>query len=509
MTIVLVTLGVVVVGLLVGVFVLSMKLGAAKAQHAAIAGVEAEAARLKAEAANAIARERGEAAAATERQKSEAGKEVERLGREAERLRVEAGTLTAGASSRHEALDADYASAKAVFDSLQAQVKLLEEDLTDISFGLYKPHFKFGTPDEYKASLEAVREKQKAMLRGGEAAKCVIAWSVGGSRREGERMQKQYMKLVLRAFNGECDAAVAHVEWNNASKMEERIRKSFEAINELGNAMQVSITPTYLELNLEELRLEFELEEKKHEIAEEQRQIREQMREEEKAQREAEKAQEEATEEEETSERALEEARVELAKSQGAEHQRLTERILDLQSQLEEARKKGQRAKALAELTKSGYVYVISNVGSLGENVFKIGMTRRLDPMDRVRELGSASVPFAFDVHAMVYSEDASTLEAGLHRHFADRYVNLVNMRKEFFRVSLDELEAVTATRGLKMSFTRTAEAREYRQTLAMRASQNQPLPEKPVALFPDRLPRKAAGDGVALTAAAASPGKP
>ena len=113
---------------------------------------------------------------------------------------------------------------------------------------------------------------------------------------------------------------------------------------------------------------------------------------------------------------------------------------------MHEARKKGQRAKALAELTKSGYVYIISNVGSLGENVFKIGLTRRLDPMDRVRELGSASVPFAFDVHAMVYSEDAPTLEAELHRHFADRYVNLVNMRKEFFRVSLDELEAVTAT---------------------------------------------------------------
>jgi hypothetical protein len=446
MTIALVALGAAVVGLAVGVFVLSMKLGAVKAQSAAVGGVVVEVARLKAEAANTIARERSEAATEIERRKSEAAKEVERLGIEAEKLRVEAGALVAGATSRREALDADYAGAKAVFDSLQNQVKLLEEDLTDISFGLYKPHFKFGTPDEYKARLEAVREQQKAMLRGGEAAKVAIAWSVGGSRREGERMQKQYMKLVLRAFNGECDAAVARVEWNNAAKMEERIRKAFEAINELGDVMQLSITTAYLDLKLEELRLEFELEEKKHEVAEEQRQIREQMREEEKAQREAEKAQEEATEEEETSERALEEARVELAKSQGAEHQRLTERILGLEVQLDEARKKGQRAKALAELTKSGYVYIISNVGSLGENVFKIGLTRRLDPMDRVRELGSASVPFAFDVHAMVYSEDAPTLEAELHRHFADRYVNLVNMRKEFFRVSLDELEAVTAT---------------------------------------------------------------
>jgi hypothetical protein len=144
-------------------------------------------------------------------------------------------------------------------------------------------------------------------------------------------------------------------------------------------------------------------------------------------------------------------------------------------------------ADVLAELTKAGYVYVISNIGSFGENVFKIGMTRRLEPMDRVRELGDASVPFAFDVHAMVYDEDAPALESELHRHFADRSVNLVNMRKEFFNVGIDEIEAFAKERKLKMAVTRLAEAREFRETLAIRAKRNHQM-EAPTAEFPSSL---------------------
>ena len=487
MTIVIIALAAVAVALLIGLVLLGQRLRRLKTQFAGIGSAQSEAARLKADAANTIAREKSEAAGAIERQRSEASREIESSGKEAERLRQEAESLASAAKSRCDGLDADYASAKALYDRLQEQVTLLEENLADISFGLYKPHFSFGTPDEYKARLEAVRGKQKAMLKSGEAATFAIAWSVGGSRREGERMQKQYMKLLLRAFNGECEGAVARVTWSNVTKMEERMRKAFDAINEFGSVMQVSITPPYLELKLEELRLAFELEEKEHAIAEEQHRIREQMREEEKVRREVEQAQEEAEADETLSERALETARVELAKSQGEEHRRLTERILELQAQLEAARAKGQRAKALAQLTKAGYVYVISNVGSLGENVFKIGMTRRLEPMNRIKELSDASVPFPYDVHAMVYSEDAPTLEWELQHHFTDRSVNLINMRKEFFRVTLDELEAVAVEKGLKIYFTRATEAREYRETLARRASQDRPRTEKPV-VFPEQL---------------------
>ena len=200
MSIVLATLGVIAVGLLVGLMLLVRKLRRVQEQYVGIASAEAEIARLKAEAANTIASERSDAAAAVERQKSEAAREVERLGKETESLREEGAALATTTKNRRDALDADYANAKTTYDRLYEQVTLLEENLEDISFSLYKPHFNFDTPDEYKARMEAVREKQKAMLKGGEAARFAIAWSVGGSRREGERMQKQYMKLLLRAF---------------------------------------------------------------------------------------------------------------------------------------------------------------------------------------------------------------------------------------------------------------------------------------------------------------------
>jgi hypothetical protein len=485
---VLVALGVIAAGLLVGLALLARTLRRVQAQYVGVTNAEAEIARLKSEAADTVEREKSAAAAALERQKNEATREVELLRRETESLRQEGAALTTTIKERRDALDVDYATVKTTYDRLREQVTLLEENLEDISFSLYKPHFNFDTPDEYKARMEAVREKQKAMLKSGEAARFAIAWSVGGSKREGERMQKQYMKLMLRAFNGECDAANARVSWNNVTKMEERIKRSFEVVNDLGSVMQVSITAAYMELKVEELRLEYELEEKKHQVAEEQRRIREQMRDEEKARREAEQAQQETQVEETRFERALEKARVDLAKSQGEEHNRLNDRIIELQAQLEEARTKGRRAKALAELTRAGYVYVISNVGSFGEGVFKIGMTRRLDPMDRVKDLGDASVPFPFDVHAMVYSEDAPTLEWELQHHFADRSLNLVNMRKEFFRVTIEELESLAKQRGLKIYFTRLAEAREYRETLTMRAPRTSIKVPMLAIDFPDRL---------------------
>ena len=133
-----------------------------------------------------------------------------------------------------------------------------------------------------------------------------------------------------------------------------------------------------------------------------------------------------------------------------------------------------------AQLTKSGHVYVISNVGSFGGGTLKIGMTRRLDPMDRVKELGDASVPFGFDVHAMMYSEDAPALEKTLHKRFSGRRVNLVNPRKEFFVVDLDEVEAAATENDAEVAFTKAAEAEEYRRTLSIleeNKAQDEPQP--------------------------------
>jgi len=355
-------------------------------------------------------------------------------------------------------------------DGLQKEISLLEENLEDISFGLYKPHFNFKTSDEYKIALEKLRDDERQLIRNGKAALCRTQWTVGNSRKDGERMTKQYTKLLLRAFNGECDAAVANVSWNNAGRMEERIKKAFEALNQLGNVMQMSLTEQFLQLRLNELRLTYEYEEKRNQEKQEQKRIAEQIREEERAQQEIEKAKAQAEQEEQEYEKALSKAREEALKATGTQLEKLTVQISSFEAKLDEARQNKQRAIARAQLTKSGFVYVISNIGSFGERIFKIGMTRRLEPMDRIDELSNASVPFPFDLHAMLYSDNAPELETALHKLVADRQVNLVNPRKEFYRdIELEEIEAYVKNRGLSAQFIRVPEAKEYRQSLAQR----------------------------------------
>ncbi len=199
-------------------------------------------------------------------------------------------------------------------------------------------------------------------------------------------MVKHNMKLILRAFNGECEGALADVSWNNVTRMEERIRKSFEAPNKLGEVLQVSITISYLQLKLDELHLAFEYEPKKYSDHEEQRRVREELREEERAAREIAEAREEAEREEARFQRALEKARAESAMATGIQLQKLTDQIISFEAKLDEARKKKERAISRAEITKSGFVYVISNIGSFGERVYKIGMTRRMEPLKREYE---------------------------------------------------------------------------------------------------------------------------
>jgi hypothetical protein len=352
-------------------------------------------------------------------------------------------------------------------------VASLEENLEDISYGLYKPHFTFESSQRYKAAITEVKNRQKQMIRAETAATCSTTWSVGDSQQEGKKMIKQYLKLLLRAFNGEADAAICKVTWSNYRVMKTRIEKSVAALNKLGTVMHMSISPLYCELKLEELKLTFEEEEKKQQEREEQRRLKAQIREEEKVQRELERAREEAEDEEATFERALEEAREEAAKSVDAEREVFNQRIAELERELHEAQAKKERAIAQAQLTKMGKVYVISNIGSFGEGVYKIGMTRRHNHEDRIRELGDASVPFPFDVHAWIQSDNCPELECAIHTQFWERRINRANDRKEFFRVSLEELEGFANQKGLNVEFSRLAAAKECRQTMADLANGN------------------------------------
>lgn len=387
---------------------------------------------------------------------------------------------------RREQLEGEYKQALSKYEELKREVSLLEEDLDVMSFGLYNPHFSFQTSEEYKDALIALRDKMKDLIKSGGAATCPIGWTVNNSKQEGAKMIRQTTKVMLRAFNGECDAAGAHVSYNNIHKMEERVTKAFEAINKLGETMRLSITNAYLRQRLDELRLINEYETKKYQEKEEDRDRREKMRDAEKAQREIEQAQEEAEAQEAAYQKLLEKAREEAAAATGSKLEELTKKVSEFSAKLDEARQKKEKAIARAQLTKSGFVYVISNVGAFGEGVFKVGMTRRLEPMDRIMELSGAAVPFPFDLHAMMFSDDAPSLECALHNFLEERRLNLVNTRKEFFHsVKLPEIRGFVEARGLSAQFIEQPEAREYRETLARRQaklsekSEGVPLPTR------------------------------
>lgn len=353
-------------------------------------------------------------------------------------------------------------------DALKKEVEAVEEAVEIQSFGFYRPKYGFQTGDEYAARLSIVREEQKSMIRRKTAAPCEKEWIVGGSVAEGRRMTDQQTKLMLRAFNGECDAAIAKVKYDNMEKLAERISKAWSQVNALGSSSYIAIVDTYLELKLDELRLVHEHREFLHEEKLEQKRQREELREEERALQELERVQADAEKDERQYAKALDKARADLAKSMGAQHDKLEALVAKLEAELKDALDRKAKAIARAQLTRSGHVYILSNVGSFGEGIYKIGLTRRLDPYERVDELGDASVPFAFDVHAIIFCEDAPALENALHREFADRRVNRINMRKEYFRVTMPEIQSALAKHHGLVSLVLEPEAEEWRKTRAM-----------------------------------------
>ena len=390
--------------------------------------------------------------------------------------------------SRLAMLQRQYNEGKTVYENLRAQTETFRETLDLAESGIYEPHFDFETSDQYKNEIHGVRQEVKVAIRNGWAVIGGDTISFNGSASRGKAIVSRMKKVILKAFNGEVDSFIANVDWNNIAKMEQRINKSAESINMLYRDMDgISISQRYLELRKKELYLAYEYKRKKYEEKEAQRAIREQMREEEKAQREIEAAMLKAQREEESYQKALERARAEMETSIGAEQEKLLLKIKELEARVLEAEQNKERALSMAQQTKRGYVYVISNIGSFGENVYKIGMTRRLEPMDRIRELGDASVPFPFDVHAIIFSENAPALEAHLHKVFETRRTNMVNPRKEFFSVSLSEIEDAVKAHGANIEFTRVAEARDWRETSALNSTANK-RSEEMLEKFPDNL---------------------
>lgn len=343
--------------------------------------------------------------------------------------------------------------------------------------------------------LKEARAKSRNMVKEGMAATSDYAKDGRG---------ELAANFALDAFNGKVESILADVKSDNIGTLIQRLKDAFLLVNTQGRAFGNSrIEPEYLDARIEELRWAAVVERIKKDHKEEQRRIKERMREEAKAQREFEKAEREAKKEEADAareralieaareqaivdERARQEARLQaelkrLSEAQRAnfEHefrarmeQELAATTAQFEGQLAEADERikelealRERAMSMAQQTKKGTVYVISNVGSFGDGVFKIGQTRRLDPMERIWELGDASVPFEFDVHALIKAEDAPRLESALHEQFVLSQVNKMNWRKEFFRVPLGDIRRVVESMGLDAEWTMEAVAQEFRET--------------------------------------------
>jgi hypothetical protein len=387
-------------------------------------------------------------------------------------------------------LNTEYQTALDTYTKLRKEVSVFESKLDLIEFGIYEPVYDFEKSDDYREEQNRIIALQKAMISGDTAAICNTKWTVGDSEAKGRTVVNRYKKLMLRAFNGECDVLIAKVKWNNINQMKERMQKLFDAINKLGEGFNVYLNNQYLDLKRKELILEHEYQTKRQQEKEEMRAIQEELREEEKAKREFEQAQREAEKEEANYQKALDKARREMELATGERHDKLQLQIERLEQELREAREKKERALSMAQQTKRGHVYIISNIGSFGENVYKIGMTRRLEPTDRIKELGDASVPFLFDIHAMIYSDEARTLEYELHKAFNNKKVNMLNYRKEFFNVTLDEIEQQIKTIGIDAEFSRIPEAMEYRETLAILEKLNsQVVPKTVEEIIGDEFP--------------------
>lgn len=356
-------------------------------------------------------------------------------------------------------------------ETRKKEIVFLDDQILLQSFGFYTPRYDLQNSEAYRTKLEQIRKQQEEMIKSGKAATFPANMTMNNSQKEGAQMIKDNVKLILRSFNNECDASITNVKFSNVDSIEKKIRKAYEALNSLGKRLTISIVPQYLNLKIQELYLCHEYQMKKQQEKEEQKLIREQMREEAKLLKEIEERKLKIAKEEKHFANALVsiEARILRATNEAEKELLETEKAI-IQQRLVETGRDMADVLNREQNTRAGNVYIISNIGAFGENVYKIGVTRRLEPLERIDELGDASVPFDFDIHAIIFSDDAPALENALHKAFHNRRLNMINKRREFFRVTLEEIEHVVRNNFSKpVEFVVLADAAEYRQSLMLK----------------------------------------
>ncbi len=356
-------------------------------------------------------------------------------------------------------------------EKLKKDAIFFEDALVYQDFGLYSPRYDFVTAEDYKIKLEQIRTQQKDMIKRDTAITGAKNWTVDGSKSKGEKMVKDMKKLFLRAFNSDCEDTISKVKYSNYDMSLKKIRQSAESIEKLGKMMALHITPNYINSKIEELHLAFEYQLKKQEEKEAQKAARAELREAARLQKEIEEQRRKVEKEQTHYQTALNRVLQQLKLN--PDSQELLQKKSEIESQLVDIDKALHDIDYREANQRAGYVYIISNIGAFGENIYKIGMTRRLDPQDRVDELGDASVPFNFDVHAMIFSDDAPALENALHHAFEDKKVNMVNQRREFFNVTLDEIKEVVKRNFDKtVEFIDTPDAEQYRISQKMKSTE-------------------------------------
>ena len=355
-------------------------------------------------------------------------------------------------------------------DKLDKAIEPTTAQLKRIEVGLVPPIFRFDDSEELKKNIRKCREEQFECIRAGLATHSYTQWEWMGSRKDGDRMIKDYRQLLLDAFNAEFEVIRRQMRAATFDKAVEKLERLVDQLSKLGETTGVQISRRYALLKEDELRFWHVELEHREELKQERKRQRELLR----SQQSSGDDSEELSEEIASRDSELLKAQKKAEQLAGAERARLERMIEDIKAEKARLEEKQTRAMSQAQITRAGYIYVISNEGSFGEGVVKIGMTRRLEPMDRVRELGDASVPFRFDVHALAFVEDAPALEKTLHDVFSDRRVNTENFRKEFFRVSPEEVRSVIEEKGIDTDWYLIAEAKEYHESELMRNAMKQ-----------------------------------
>ena len=369
----------------------------------------------------------------------------------------------------------DISKYKSQLDGIIREISNKRKELIDVEdaielqeCAIYEPRYDFATSLQYKEELDEVRQYQKDMIKDKSAVIYSENWTVDGSLAKGKKMTNGNIKVILRCFNSECEAAINKIKYNNIHTIEKRIQTSFNILNQAFKTAKVAITDDYLNLKFDELYLGYEFEKKKAEEKEALREQREKEREEKALQKEVENKKKKINKEITHLQKLVEELNLRLAETKDENEKndilaQLTAANQNIKDYTDEEKELDYRLENLG----AGYVYIISNIGAFGKDIFKIGVTRRLDPLERINELSSASVPFKFDVHALIFSYNAYQLETELHNKFSNNRVNKVNNRKEFFKVSIDELEKELMNyKDLTIEFTKIPDAEEYNESL-------------------------------------------